>query len=240
MALPPIIVGIIAIVTLLAKFSMGFEWLPAIASGLIAGGVTSFVLGGAKTKMGVYLLLGGVLLYFLAPQLASLSLSSGAKELAIATWSVTPTPVTNGISISGSTFIVPLTYNTSANTLDKDPIDIKFSVVRTDTGTNDASFKVSVNPDVKITDPTTGLQYNAVEKDAMQKFKVFINDTSDGSVIQDSARVFPMKYGVSSKEFIVRIDLNAKAFSYLNNYQSVSIPIEVAGTQYTILLQRVQ
>lgn len=237
MRLPPLVIASLLIVTLLGVYSFHMEWLPALSLGLVAAGITGFIVGGAASKTSVYLLLGGVALYFLAPQLGAISVPSVAeKPLQIATWSVTPKAVTQGVSLSGSQFIVPLTYNPTTNTLDKDPVVLSFVVTRTDTGTNDASFEVEVVPSGKITDKTTGLQYESIEKDALQKYKIYIGS---GTEFQDVKRVYPMKFGTMQQEFNVTIDLNAPAFSYLNNYESVSAVIKVAGTSYNVLFQRV-
>jgi hypothetical protein len=48
-----------------------------------------------------------------------------------------------------------------------------------------------------------------------------------------------MKYGTSQQALNVTIDLNPKAFDFLNNYESVTGQINVAGTIYTIVFQKV-
>jgi hypothetical protein len=235
MVMPPILVGVFLIATLLAKFSFAIEWIPAIAVGLIASGVVGFFLPKGRSKYAIYLLLGGIVLYFLAPHLGAMTIPQ-AQQLQVATWSVTPSAITSGVSLSGNQFIVPLTYNSTNNTLDKDPVKVSFVVTRTDTGTNDASFQVIVTPSGKITDPATGLQYDSVEKDSMQKWKIYIGD---GTEFQDTTRVYQMKYGTSQQTLNVTIDLNPKGFDFLNNYESVSGQINVAGTTYTIVFQKV-
>jgi len=236
MAMPPLLIGVILIATLIAKFSLHFEWVTAIAVGLIAGGVAGFILPKGKSKYGVWMLLGGVILYFLAPQLASVSVPSSAQQLQLATFSVMASPVTSGVVKSGNTIIVPLTYDATNNKVDKDPVVIGFVVTRTDTGTNDASFEVSVTPSPKIQDKATGLQYESIEKDANDQYKIYIGS---GTEFQGTKRVYPMKFGTTQEALNVTIDLNGGAFKYLNSYESVSAQVNVAGTVYTIVLQRI-
>jgi hypothetical protein len=233
MAMPPILIGILAIATLLAKYALNFEWIPAIAVGLIASGIAGFALG-KKSKMAVWLLLGGVVLYFLAPHLASISLPS-AQPLQAATWQVSASAITSGVTLSGNQFIVPEVYNSTANSLSKDPVVLSFVVTRTDTGTNDASFVVSVSGYGKITDPSTGLQYDVVAKDAAQKEQIYIGS---GTEYQATSRTYPMKFGTTQQALNVTIDLNPKGFDYLNNYESTSAVINVAGNTYTVIFQK--
>lgn len=234
MAMPPILIGILLVATLLAKYTLAMEWVPAISVGLIAAGVAGFVLT-KKSKIGIYMLIGGLVLYFLAPQLASLQVPS-AKPLTIATWQVSATPITAGVALSGNTITVPETYNATNNSLNKDPVVVQFIVTRTDTGTGDASFEVKVSAPPKITDPATGLQYETVERDAAQKHKIYIGS---GTEFQSDYRVYPMKFGTTQEALNVTIDLNPKGFDYLNNYESVAGSVNVAGATYTIVFQKV-
>ena len=236
MAIPPLLIGIILIATLITKFTLHYEWLTAMAVGLIAGGVAGFILPKGKSRYGVWMLLGGLMLYFLAPELASVSIPSSAQQLQVATFSVMASPVTSGVAKSGNTIIVPLIYNSSSNNVDKDPVVIGFVVTRTDTGTNDASFEVSVTPSPKIQDKTTGLQYESIQKDATDQYLIYVGS---GTEFQGTKRVYPMKFGTTQQAFNVTLDLNGGAFKYLNNYESVSAQVNVAGTVYTIVFQRV-
>ena len=239
MALPPLILGIWLIATLLAKFGFNLGWITATAIGLAVGGVSAFFLGAKHSKIGVYMLVGGLALFFLAPHLGALTAgtTTGAVTgIKTATWTVNPSVVTNGVSLSGTTFTVPLTYNTTSKTVDKDPVVVSFTVTRTDTGTDDASFQVAVTPPAKITDPSTGLSYDPIEKDTLQHYKIYIGQ---GTEFQGLARVYPMKYGTSQESMNVTFDLSPTAFDYLNNYESVSAKVDVAGTDYTVIFQKV-
>ena len=236
MAMPPLLIGVILIATLIAKFSLHYEWVTAIAVGLIAGGVAGFILPKSKSHYNVWMLLGGVVLYFLAPQLASVTIPSSAQQLQVASFSVMASPVTSGVAKSGNTIIVPLSYNSANNSVDKDPVTIGFVVTRTDTGTSDASFEVDVTPSPKIEDKTTGLQYESIQKDASDQYMIYIGS---GTEYQGTKRVFPMKFGTTQQAFNVTLDLNGGAFKYLDTYGSVSAQVDVAGTVYTIVFQRI-
>jgi hypothetical protein len=148
---------------------------------------------------------------------------------------VSASAITSGVTLSGNQFIVPEVYNSTANSLSKDPVVFSFVVTRTDTGTNDASFVVSVSGYGKITDPSTGLQYDVVAKDAAQRELIYIGS---GTEYQATSRTYPMKFGTSQQALNVTIDLNPKGFDYLNNYESTSAVINVAGNAYTVIFQK--
>lgn len=236
MRIPPITLIVIAATTLILKFSNvagTFDWLQAISLGLIAGGISGFVLGAGKKIAPILLLFG--LIGFYAPQL-----STGvptATELAVATFSVTPTAITPGVQVSGDNIIVPLTYDKNSNTLDKDPVEIQYTIVRTDTGTQDAAFKVSCEVNTKITDDTTGLQYDFVEKNALNKYDIQIIDTADNSTVIGE-RTFQMKFGTTSKVIKIKINLNPTAFQYADLYESFPVTCNIAGVTSSINMQK--
>lgn len=245
MLFSPIVIGIGLVAMLLLAFAANMTWLVAIFGGLAAMGLSSFIFG-KNVKTGVILLVVGIAGVLLAPTITGWFASIGegtttTGTVGAATYSVTPAAITTGVSLSGNTFTVPITYNNTSSSIPTvNSTTVQFTIVRADTGTDDSTIPVSISVPAKITDPTTGLAYESISKDAMQKYRIYVGDLGDGSNIQDTGRTFAWKFGTTtSKQVNVTYTLNPSAFDYPNNYESVSSQINIAGTVYTVLFQKV-
>ena len=236
-ALQPIAIAIFLVSMILGVYAFNLEWIPAVAVGLAVAGLYSAFMPRTQ-KTGIMLLLAGVAIFVLSPQLGALSIETpGVTAPAVAGFAVTPATVTAGTSVSGTTFSIPETHNTTAGNLSRDPFEVQFTIVRTDSSTEDASCEVTINPPNKVVDTATGIAYDIVAKDSLDRYKIYVNDSS--AEIQTLDRALSFKFGTTDSYTIkVKYDLNPAAFTYADLYETIVSSINVCGSPYSVSIQK--
>lgn len=196
--------------------------------------------GGLAVLAGLSLLIGSSVIGALTASGTGTSTSTLTQtQVSTMKWDVFPSTVTSGVTLTGNQFTVPLTYNSTANTVSIDPVEVLFTVNRGAGNTGQTSYDVKVSPPGSVlTDPTTGIGYDPINKDTSNNYYIYINQTS-GTTIQSTERTFTFDVGTDSNSFTLYTDLAATGWNYPNNYQGATMAVNVGGNLFTIYFQKV-
>lgn len=244
MAVPPISIAAALIVTVLAQYTAGLPWVQSIAAGLFGAAAISFVLDQKNMKTGAMLVALSLTLFVAGPQIQAgvTGLMAGQQtpsdDASQASFQVDANTVSTSQTLNGNTFVQPLEYNTTSQTVDVDPVKTEYVATRSDSGTSDASLAVSVTPPPKATDDTTGIDYELVEKSSGD-YKIWINDTSTTDAVQTLDRTFSYSFGDTDQRTIrVKADLQGANWQYPSLYDSHPMSVEVGDHAYSVNLQK--
>ncbi len=234
--LTPIVAGAFVTALIILMYAVNLNLMSSIAIAILVAGITAGLTGSPKIAM--YLILGGVVFGLILTQtdLLTTGITEGTAVTA-GTFAVTPATVTAGTSLSGTTFTIPETYNSTAKTVSKDTFEVSFDITRTDESVEDATCVVTIDGIPTVTDTATSLEYQIVEKDTLQQYKIYVNDSS--SNIQTLSRTLPFKFGTTDSYTVrVKYDMNGASFAYADTYASLLSTIDVCGTKYIVNIQK--
>ena len=146
--------------------------------------------------------------------------------------------MTAGTTLSATTFTIPITYNSTAGTVDKDTFEVEFDITREDISVDDATCVVFVEePLPTVIDTSNSLAYQLVERDTLQRYKVYVNDSV--ATIQTLSRTLPFKFGTKdSYKVRIKYDLNGGAFAYSTVNDNQISTINVCGTSYLVNIMK--